>query len=77
MIARIIMAKVCDISHNQRLWWITQSKALIILAIMQKMEFNNSYFIVQLRVCKNKDAYKKLNMRHQFVNNFSIYHTSE
>ena len=64
MIARIIMAKVCDICQTQRLRRITRSKALIILAIMQKMEFNNYYFILHLRVCKNKDAYKKLNMLH-------------
>ena len=70
MIARIIMAKVCDIFRNQRLSLITQTKALTILAIKQKTEVNNYYFIVHLRVCKNKDAYKKLNMLHQFVNNF-------
>ena len=52
MIARIIMRRI------------TLGKALIVLAIMQKMEFNNYYFIVHLRICKNKDAYKKLNMLH-------------
>ena len=42
MVARIIMVEVCDICRNQRLSLITQTKALIFLAIMQKTEVNNN-----------------------------------
>ena len=60
MIARIIKAEVCVICRSRRLRRITQTEALIILAIMRKPNPIIVLLCIYLRNCKDKSAQKKM-----------------
>ena len=54
MIARIIKAKVCVICRSQSLSWITQTKALIVVAIMRKLNPTIVLLCIYLSSCKKR-----------------------
>ena len=60
MIVGIIKAEVCVICRSRRLRWITQTEALIILAILRKSNPVIVLLCIYLSNCKDKSAQKKM-----------------